>query len=316
MTTSTQPQHAITPETLERMRRPEHALWMKCLALKTGYQHTITEEMLPDYLDIPISQEGGTETLMEALAQAAGTTEDPNQAAGHFDSTMPKPQLSHDARIWLDQPENADAVSQLMTRWSQTVFTAIGAPDLDALDNKLNEEKLNNPLTRCLPRHQSLDPDLFANQKPKWRLLTQDAADLLSQYTGISFESPEEAQAFWAAARNPYAGTALCQWAADPDNRGELRNLVKKLGTDGHSVYRPNISEFAQIPEEALGPFTRVHQGIGSNEPGIYGLELMKGLANTFHITTSKIGRGFAMRDLNRQMEKLLGQLDEAEASK
>lgn len=300
MNTETFPQ-----ETIDLMRRPEHALWMSRLAQRIHDKKDIANVQLPECLHGAVSENGEKEALLKALAQAACAGDDPRTIAGNFEARMPQPVLSEAAREWLDQPENADEIAQLLSWWDLNSFAET--------DEEYSRRHFDNPFTQSFPQHWTITPR-YAGEPPRWRIRPADTASLLGQYAGISFETAEQAKAFRHVTTNPSTKTLMQRWAVYPGNRAEVRKLVSRLGNDGHTVYRPNIDTFAPIPEEALADVTRVHPGIGSEEPGVHGLELLKKLAEAFDIHTGKTGRGFAMRDLNEQMTKLLNLLDEADA--
>lgn len=144
-----------------------------------------------------------------------------------------------------------------------------------------------------------------------WKILGEDLSELFRQYAQRDFADHREVSAWWHAKHPITSDSPVRQWAQDPANREPLERLVKELGGDGHSVYRPNAKMFADLPETAKERHLRPHPGCGSDEPGIYGFELLRDLAGAFNIHQDKIGRGSAMRELNQRLTRLLEHLRE-----
>ena len=172
------------------------------------------------------------------------------------------------------------------------------------------------PLLNCLPRHYAVTEKPYHASPVNWKILGDDLTELFRQYAQRDFADHREVSA-WRYARHPVAtDNPVHQWAKNPASREPLARLVTELGGDGHSVYRPNTRLFAELPEEVRERHTCPHPGCGSDEPGIYGFELMQSLPGPSTSIRTRSAGGSAMRELNQQLTRLLEHLQEtAEAT-
>lgn len=165
----------VPQETLEWMRRPEHALWMSRLSRRIHEKEFIADEQIPECLKTAAPGRHGTGNLLKALAQAAGAEEDPKSIAGHFQARIPQPVLSEAARNWLDQPENAETVELMLSRWALHSFQETGAEAVI--------QEFDNPFTRSFPRHRTITK-YCAGGPDRQSMNLADTAALLSQHAG------------------------------------------------------------------------------------------------------------------------------------
>ena len=295
-------QNPLPEAAVEFLNRPEHALWISRLAKRIQEEEPITAQMLPECLRHTIGENGRAAPghLMPALSQAAGTAE-PAAVLPFYEIRVPKPELTAEVKTWLDQPANARRLEAIFSKW-----------DLDRypeLDPERLTGKNDNPFTRSFPRHLTISR-WYRPSPPEPAVLTRHTEHLLGNYFRLEFQDAEEAAAFWYAVRVLNPQTPMQQWAAAPENRETARELVGRLGNDGHTVYRANIDLFDSIPWEALSPLFREHPEIGSKEKGVHSLDLLKSVAGVFGVSSRKMGKGFAMQDLSRRLTSMLNLLD------
>ena len=289
----------------EFLNRPEHALWTSRLVKRLQEDEPVTREMLPECLQHTIGEAGrATDELMRTLSQAAGAAE-PAAVLLCYELRVPKPALTEEVKEWLDQPQNARKLEELFSKWELGRYPELSPEQLAG--------ERDNPFTKSLPRHLTVSR-WPRPSKPETAVLTGQSRHLLESYFGLCFEDAEEAAAFWSSARVLDPKTPMQRWAAAPENRGTVRELALRLGRDGHTVDRGNIGIFDQAPWEALKPLFRKHPELGTAEKGIHSLDLMRSVAGVFGVSGRKLGKGFAMRDLNRRLLRMLDLLERHEA--
>ena len=300
-------------ERMSKAAHPDLALWMGRLARHAEYGGEYSGNRLPEGA-IPGFLHSDPPQMLAFLTEAAACHGRTGDQPLHewFLNRRHRAVLSTEAREWLQQCPDPEAVREMLDDGFVKSFGNFGRDTLEELRQAMAERAGDNPLLDCLPRHYAVTEKHYQASPVNWKILGDDLTELFRQYAQRDFAHHREVSAWWHAL-HPINGddSPVRQWARDPANREPLARLVQELGGDGHSVYRPNAKMFADLPEAAKERHLRPHPGCGSDEPGIYGLELLRDLAAAFNIHQDKIGRGSAMRELNQRLTRLLGHLRE-----
>ena len=111
-------------------------------------------------------------------------------------------------------------------------------------------------------------------------------------------------------------------WATRID-KAVILKVLERIHGDGHTLFKPEGFIEDGLPESTVKFFTRVHAtdlsspqgflmgndgGMISHLEGIYGLELLRGIARSLGAKSSTaIGRGFAARELTDNIKEVYG---------
>lgn len=96
----------------------------------------------------------------------------------------------------------------------------------------------------------------------------------------------------------------------------EHRKVLQIFANDGHTIYSPAYLLSHDCPQSVIDYFGTTHSSdradpkntitvndrIVDSLVGVYGLTVLHSLANHYHISTDKSGRGFQAQDLTHKL--------------